>query len=345
MIDRTSDRSSVHSSVRFFLPALVSTETGVDTYTVYGVAVATNCTFGRRLRPIAADPDLEFICGPDYPLGWELDELPMMYESEPIGDLAQRIALFVAEDAEVLRMGDVADYVIGDERIECHLHNPELEYLIEIHALGIVLAYWLERQGSLAVHASGVVVGGGAIGILAPSEGGKTTLAAALLRAGHSLLADDLLAIEETADGIRAHPGFPQMRMWPDDADYFVAGHEHLEFAHPGFTKRRVPVGEGFGAFHGTSAPLSAIYVPERRPGSSGGVVIEPVRGADGVRALLRAMFTELPPGLGDSPGERLRLLAGVVAAVPVKRLSYPNGRGRLDDVVTAIEDDCANDE
>ena len=63
-------------------------------------------------------------------------------------------------------------------------------------------------------------------------------LAAALVRAGHALLADDLLAVEPASTGFRAHPGYPQMRMWPEGAEYFVGGFEDLEMAHPSFAKR-----------------------------------------------------------------------------------------------------------
>jgi len=312
----------------------------METCTVYGTVMRTDCGFAKRLPHSTASPELEFVCRDEASDPFGVDDLPLLYESEPIGDELQRIQLFADGDTDILRFGEVADYIIGDRRIECRLHDPNLEYLVEIHALGIVLAHWLERRSVLALHASAVVIGEGAVGFLAPKEGGKTTLAAALLRAGRSLLADDLLALEETAGGIRANPGVPQMRMWPDDADYFVDSHGPLEVAHPGFSKRRVRIGEDFGSFHPATAPLRAIYVPERRSDSSGGIVIDPIRGADAVRVLLDTMFTDVPTGQSDSAGQRLHFLAGLASTVPVRRLGYPSGRHRYEDVVAAIEGD-----
>lgn len=171
------------------------------------------------------------------------------------------------------------------------------------------------------------------------NKGGKTTLAAALVRAGHALLTDDLLAVEPASTGFRAQPGYPQMRMWPEGAEYFVGGFEDLELAHPGFAKRRVPVDEDhLGSFHDASAPLRAIYVPQRRDDSAGGVAIEPLPSSTAIQELLRASFIAPFALSAGRSGTRLRLLGNILALVSAKRLSYSDGLDRLHNVVTAIE-------
>lgn len=315
----------------------------MKTYAIYGVKVQTDCVFGERLTPSFGPPDLVFTCRPKAALTQRIEELPLLYESEPLGDLKRRIQLYASGEGEILRFEGITDYVIGAHRIECYLRDPDLGFLIEIQALGIVLAYWLERRGILALHASGVVIGDTAVGFVAANKGGKTTLAAALLRAGHGLLTDDLLAVEVSAHGVLAHPGYPQMRMWPEDAEYFHGSSENLELAHPGFDKRRVRVDEHIlGGFHTTSVPLKALYIPARRVYSSGGAEIELLPSAAAMQQLLGASFTDLPTKTASSSGHRLRLLAQLLQTVPVRRLSYPEGRGRLGDVVAAIENDDA---
>ena len=87
------------------------------------------------------------------------------------------------------------------------------------------------------------------------------------MQAGHPLLTDDILPVEQVAAGRwLGLPGYPAMRMWPDEAEHFLGHHEDLEIVHPQLDKRRVAVGhEGFGAFCAEAQPLACIYIPERR--------------------------------------------------------------------------------
>ena len=97
---------------------------------------------------------------------------------------------------------------------------------------------------------------------------------------------------------------------------------------------------EHFGAFYPTSAELSALYVPDRRDDPSEGVAIETLRSAAGIQVLLRDSFMGRVIGAGDRSAMRLRLLADVLASLPIKRLSYPERRDCLADAVAAIERD-----
>ena len=63
-----------------------------------------------------------------------------------------------------------------------------------LSAVGLVFARW---DGRVALHAGGVVVGGRAWGVLGAREAGKSTTLAYLARAGHGVLCDDLLVVDE----------------------------------------------------------------------------------------------------------------------------------------------------
>jgi hypothetical protein len=62
-------------------------------------------------------------------------------------------------------------------------------------------------QGFEVLHASGVVLQGRAALFAGPPGAGKSSLAAALLRRGGSLLSDDTVALEFLDDALIAHPG------------------------------------------------------------------------------------------------------------------------------------------
>lgn len=64
-------------------------------------------------------------------------------------------------------------------------------------------------RGLEVFHASAVAGEGGAVAFSGPSGTGKTSLALALVRRGATLLADDVLAVEQAGGELLAHPGTP----------------------------------------------------------------------------------------------------------------------------------------
>lgn len=62
-------------------------------------------------------------------------------------------------------------------------------------------------QGRAVFHASAVGVKDHALGFVAYSGGGKSSVAMHLVSLGADFVTDDVLALDTTADGVRAHPG------------------------------------------------------------------------------------------------------------------------------------------
>lgn len=75
------------------------------------------------------------------------------------------------------------------------------------YLVGQVLPFAALLQGLEVLHASAVVLGGAAVAVLGPSGAGKSTLAAELVARGAELVADDVVALERSAEGVIAHPG------------------------------------------------------------------------------------------------------------------------------------------
>jgi hypothetical protein len=93
-----------------------------------------------------------------------------------------------------------------------------------IYLTGPVLGFILRQRGHLALHASAVQIGGGALAIVGPHGAGKSTTAAALVTRGFPLITDDVLHVRRTASGWMAEPYAPGLRLWPDAAG-LVLGH------------------------------------------------------------------------------------------------------------------------
>jgi hypothetical protein len=250
------------------------------------------------------------------------------------------VTLHRAGRRESIRYTEVVDFVFhpSGDRIDGHVLDPEYGHAVEIYLLGLVLAYWLEKRGRLALHGSGVVVDGSAVAFLGDKGSGKTSLAAAFLGDGCPLLTDDLLAVD--VDGPRPHaaPGYPQLRMWPDLARHFVGEVSGLPAVEPGGEKRRVSLVDHWDApFADAAAPLDRIYLPERRePSESGDVRIEDVRPAEGLLGLVRESFLVAILQATGLQGARLDRLGRLARAVPVRRLVYPSGLERLPEVMAA---------
>jgi hypothetical protein len=154
-------------------------------------------------------------------------------------------------------------------------------------------------------------------------------------------LSDDVVPLERRGGEIIAHPGFPQMRMWPDEAACFLERFEHLPRVHPDLTKRWIPVGpDGLGAFHGAAASLSCVYLLDRQREGDAPIEIREISRREAVIELLRHSFTPLMVEAAGLQPARLDLLSRLVLEIPVKRLRYPTGFDRLPRVADAVRSD-----
>lgn len=322
----------------------LSSKRPVSARRIFGLTLASEFPFASRLAPGRGAPDLTFACAmtPPVPVKWQ-QAMPDYSSFRHIEDGESRAYLYHFDSCEVLRFTRVADFYLWPDRIICHVLDPAQYYMVEIRLLGTVLAFWLERQGIPALHAGVVIIGSGAAAFLSHSGGGKSVLAAALMQAGYPLLTDDILAVEHRRDSFVGRPGYPQLRLWPDEAQHFLGHYQDLEQVHPAYAKRRVPVGlDGFGVFCDKSQPLAYIYLPQRRDPAENGTTIEitEVPPRDAVVELLRYSFAgRMAEAVGLAP-QRLDFFARMARQVPMRRLIYPSGFEHLPRVREAVLED-----
>ena len=315
-------------------------------WSLYGVRLRSEHVFvnnveraDRRSLPNGDAVSFAYVDDVPLPQGWD-GTAPTFASAAKIADDTSFLYVLEVGVCSVLRFSEVVDFFVWPDRILCRVLDPAYGFMVELHLLGFVMAFWLERRGVLALHAAGVAVHGHAIGFLATNAGGKSSLAASLMQVGHPLLSDDILPVEPGERRPLVRPSYPQMRMWPETARHFV-GTTALPHVHPRLEKRRVPVGRGgFGRFERASLPLAVLYVPERV--ESGEVTFCDVSFAEATFALERyAFLAEMLTGTGLQR-RRFATVAAVAATVPLRRVAYPTGLHLLPAVAAAIAADAA---
>ena len=199
---------------------------------------------------------------------------------------------------------------------------------------GPVLGFLLRAWGRLAMHASCVRVGDGAVLLAGPPGAGKSTTAAALARRGFPVVSDDLTALTfgDATEPPCVWPAFDHLRLWPEGQRVVLGDDARLERITPSWDKRRFPL-DG-AAFGGEPVPVRAIVLLRPRRGDR--VV---ARSLPPSRALVTLATLTYANYLLDAPmrAHELMQLGALVRAVPVRALTPPVGRVHLDALCDAI--------
>ena len=311
-------------------------------YSVYGLVIRTNAPLGDLLLPHVGPPDLEYIISSaETATTWgEAERVCESIETDSAGN-----PKFVAwrHGSNIrLRFSEIATFDVTPVAILCHPFAGVSEETLTHCFLGDILSLWLELHEIPALHASSVVMNGKAVGFLSHSGNGKSTLAAGFVQDGYDLLTDDILAVQIIDDQVLARPGYPRIRLWPNEAHRFFGESEILKRVYPGIDKRWIPVGDGFGTFCRSPRPLVCLYVLARDDSDPGdrGIRITPISSRDAVIELVRYSFGGFViEGLGLA-AKRMDLVARVVKQVPVRRITFAPGTQFVSRVQHALWED-----
>ncbi len=226
---------------------------------------------------------------------------------------------------------ELFDFVVSADgsRIDVYSEADDSE-AVYTYLISQVISVALLQKHIETFHASAVAINGEAIVLVGDSGYGKSTLTAALLRAGARLITDDLLVLEHQGGSYRAVPGAFRIKLDPATARVL------------GVTWKGVPMADGSGKFvylldesHCVtdSTPMGRIVLLEplaRRVWS------EDVQLADATRALLAATFNPLH----TEPDRLTRLLHNaqqIARGTRIQRLHVPRDLENISDVLASI--------
>lgn len=243
--------------------------------------------------------------------------------------------LQVADDGRCrFALPDIAAYLAeGGRRITVAPASGAEAGDVRLFLLGTMFGFICHQRGLLPLHAGCVEIGDAAIALTGASGAGKSTLAAAFVRRGYRLLADDLTVIDVAApQGPMALASFPRVKLWRDALEglgWSDAGRARVRGA---IDKFEMPVE---AAFRRDPLPLAAVYhLSVAQRAEEAGITL--LRGAEAVGALMAGVYRQqraFQMGYRDA----LAMATMRMAAVPNLRLARVLDLAAIDATVDAI--------
>jgi hypothetical protein len=208
------------------------------------------------------------------------------------------------------------------------------------YLLGPVFGFVLLLRGVISLHASAVVVDSQAIALLGPAGSGKSTTAAAFSSRGLSILAEDVVTLDDRNDGFLVRPSYPCIRLWPAAVRALYGDESHLPRLTPNWDKRYLDLTSG--KFEPQPLPLAAIYVLGERSNNASAPFVQPLDRTEGLLSLIANTYTNY---LMDKQmqARQFDLLTRVLANVPLRKITPHADARRIAELCDCILDDFAS--
>jgi hypothetical protein len=312
------------------MPAAPAAQGALGRIRVFGGVLASDRPLpGLPVAPHAGDGQSAF---------WELRTQDSAQEPAarstdltPIGTLTYANGVVVTLAGSGNQRAEVAITDTGrftvDHRTITHSAPPNVDReAVALDLIGVVLPYALHRDGAWCVHASAVQTPAGVIAFVAPSGTGKSTLAAACMRAGCALVADDVVVLRESPDGITVTPSGVPLRLHAATARAVGAATSGAD----AWGKVRVD-----GVSTDVTLPLAALYVLQSVAGDAPCArALRPTRAA-ALALMANGKITAL---LGkDLDGTVLTRCVSLAHRAAVYDLAVPRDLAQLGSVTDAL--------
>ncbi len=208
------------------------------------------------------------------------------------------------------------------------------------YLLGSLFGFVLRLRGIPSLHGSAVALGDRSVAICGPAGAGKSTTAAAFASRGRPVLADDIVPLVGTAEGVFVQPAYPHLRLWPDVLPALGTGDlPPLIPGMPDWDKRYRDLAAE-GAFHAAPLPLGAVYVLGGRERTDA-PRLETVPRAEAVLQLVGNAYMGWLPDTAARARD-LAVLGRVARTVPVVLVIPHADPHRVGALCEAIEADFA---
>lgn len=285
-------------------------------YSAYGLTIRSELHLSALTRG-SSQPDVDVRRGKvDLPA--EANDRPMYATPDDIYLSFNDVGRFrISRGSEI-----VIDAANVDDRIA------------ELFVVGPALGALLHQRGLLVLHGSAVVVDDHAVAFLGHSGWGKSTMAAAMVKMGHSSFCDDLVPVTLCSGTPTALPGYPFLKLAQKSSEILGYGLPDWTPLLPDDNRCLIAAGQ---AHSGKSLPLARIYVL-----SEGDVLdIEPLKPQAAAVELIRHSYGSPWVKKSGMSAPHLQRCAALVRQLPILKLSRPRRLELLQEVAELVERDA----
>lgn len=233
---------------------------------------------------------------------------------------------------------DGTEFLIDQEGTEIWAQWPEPLTLEDAatYLLGPIMGFVMLLRGVVCLHASAVAIGDEAVALVGPAGSGKSTTAAAFAERGYTILAEDVVTLDDRADHFVVRPAYPCIRLWPAAVRALYGSETHLPLLTPNWNKRYLDLSE---RFQRQPLTLAAIYQLGERSDVSAAPFIEPVDKAEGLMSLVANTYaTKLMDK--QMRAREFELLTRVLNKVPMRRITPHSDIAHITELCTRILSD-----
>ena len=210
------------------------------------------------------------------------------------------------------------------------------------YLLGPIMGFVMLLRGVVCLHASAVAIGERAIAILGPAGSGKSTTAAAFSDRGYSVLAEDVVTLDDRQDHFFVRPAYPCIRLWPASVKALYGTETHLPKLTPNWEKRYLDLTKRPEQFQQQPLPLGAIYHLGHRSDEPAAPIIEPLEKSEGLMTLVANTYaTKLMNK--QMRAREFEQLTRVLNNVPLRQVTPHTTTTRIPDLCERILDDFSS--
>jgi hypothetical protein len=201
------------------------------------------------------------------------------------------------------------------------------------YLLGPVMGFVMLLRGVVCLHASAVAIGNEAIALLGPAGSGKSTTAAAFAERGYSVLAEDVVTLDDRGDQFLVRPAYPCIRLWPAAVKALYGSETHLPRLTPNWDKCYLDLSDNFQR---EPLRLAAIYHLRERQADTRAPFVQALDRAEGLMSLVANTYaTKLMDR--QMRAREFELLTRVVRNVPLRRVTPHADPARIPELCTRI--------
>ena len=233
---------------------------------------------------------------------------------------------------------DGTEFVVDGAGTEIWTEWPEPLTLEDAttYLLGPIMGFVMLLRGVICLHASAIAIGSDAIALLGPAGSGKSTTAAAFAERGFSILAEDVVTLDDRGDQFLVRPAYPCIRLWPASVKALYGSESRLPKLTPNWDKCYLDLTERPEQFQQQSLPLAAIYLLGERRDDSKAPFVKQIDRAEGLMSLVANTYaTKLMDK--DMRAREFELLTRLLLHIPLRRVTPHAHPARIPELCESI--------